>query len=158
MRKHTYFASRPSEGWPDPKDLESYFLAPPGKRWFFETGNDSAGLDVEGVDGTEHLEPNKGRIDIHLEMWGHPTLGVLLIYSKRGGGLRSMFTSKGDLKRLRELVRSTHDTPLPVGLFVPFEEAWKAVKEFIETDGQRLPTSIEWIANRDLPENTFPDP
>jgi hypothetical protein len=33
----------------------------------------------------------------------------------------------------------------------------KAVKEFIETGGA-LPTSIEWIANSDLPENTFPDP
>jgi len=61
------------------------------------------------------------------------------------------------LTRLREWVRSTHDTPLPAGLFVPFETAWKAVKEFIETDGE-LPKSIEWIANRDLPPNTFPDP
>jgi hypothetical protein len=61
------------------------------------------------------------------------------------------------LTRLREWVRSLHDTPLPVGLFIPFEQAWKAVKEFIETDGQ-LPKSIEWIANRDLPPNTFPDP
>jgi hypothetical protein len=68
-----------------------------------------------------------------------------------------MFSSKGDLRRLRELVRSTHDTPLPVGLFIPFEQAWKAVKEFIETDGT-LPQSIDWIANRDPPPSTFPDP
>jgi hypothetical protein len=27
----------------------------------------------------------------------------------------------------------------------------------METDGQ-LPKSIEWVANRDLPPNTFPDP
>jgi hypothetical protein len=32
-----------------------------------------------------------------------------------------------------------------------------AVKEFIETDGG-LPSSIEWIANNDLPPNTFPLP
>jgi hypothetical protein len=68
-----------------------------------------------------------------------------------------MFSSKGDLSRIRELVRSFHNTPLPVGLFIPFESAWKAVKEFIETDGA-LPKSIEWIANSDLPPNTFPDP
>jgi hypothetical protein len=77
--------------------------------------------------------------------------------TQSGGGYKDTFTSKSDLKRLRELVRSTHDTPLPVGLFIPFEQAWKAVKEFIETEG-KLPTSIEWIANRDLPPNTFPDP
>jgi hypothetical protein len=158
MKKSAYFDSFWGSGWPDIKWLEPYFLDQPGKRWPFSGGNDSAGLDAEGVDGTEHLEPNKGRIDIHLEMWGHPTLGVLLIYSKWGGGRKIMFTSKGDLRRLRELVRSAHDTPLPVGLFIPFEQAWKAVKEFVETDGQRLPTSIEWIANRDLPPNTFPDP
>ena len=46
---------------------------------------------------------------------------------------------------------------MPVGLFIPFAEAWKAVKEFMETEGQ-LPTSIEWIKGEDLPEGTFPDP
>ena len=81
-------------------------------------------------------------------MWGHPQLGILLMYEKYGGGHRETFSSKGDLQRLGELVRSLHDTPLPVGLFIPFETAWKAVKEFVETDGA-LPKSIEWIANRE---------
>jgi len=157
MNKRAYFDTYWGRGWPALSWLEHYFLAPLGKRWFFETGNDSAGLDAEGVDGTEHLPVNKGRIDISLEMWGHPELGVLLIYSKRGGGFRETFSSKGDLSRLQERVRSLHDTPLPVGLFIPYPQAWKAVKEFIETDG-KLPKSIEWIANRDLPANTFPDP
>jgi hypothetical protein len=31
------------------------------------------------------------------------------------------------------------------------------VKEFMETDGE-LPKSIAWIANKDLPANTFADP
>lgn len=31
MRKRTYFDPLPREGWPDPKDLEPYFLAPPGQ-------------------------------------------------------------------------------------------------------------------------------
>jgi len=157
MKKTTYFASRRSQGWPSPRELEPYFLAPAGQQWFFETRNDSAALRAQGVDGTEHLEENKGRIDVDLDMWGHPELGVLLIYSKWGGGLKETFTSKGDLSRLREWVRSTHDTPLPVGLFIPYALAWRAVKEFIETDG-KLPKSIEWIANRDLPPDTFPDP
>jgi hypothetical protein len=90
-------------------------------------------------------------------MWGHPTLGVLLIYIRRRGVRKEYYNSKGDLSRLREVVRSSHGSPLPVGLFIPYEKAWSAVKEFMETDGA-LPTSIEWIANRDLPPNTFPDP
>jgi len=46
---------------------------------------------------------------------------------------------------------------MPVGLYVPFEAAWHAVKEFIETDGA-LPKSIAWISDDDLPNDTFPDP
>ena len=46
---------------------------------------------------------------------------------------------------------------MPVGLYIPFDRAWLAVQEFIETEGQ-LPTSIEWVRNDDLPDGTFPDP
>jgi hypothetical protein len=155
MKKTGYFASRDYKGWPTLRELEPYFLAPRGKQWF-GGGNDTAGLWVHGAEGTEHLQEGKDRIDIELLMWGNPDLGVLLIYSRWDGRSHS-FSSKGDLARLHEVVRGKHRTQLPVGLFIPFEAAWKAVKEFIETDG-RLPTSIEWIANEDLPANTFPLP
>lgn len=157
MKKRIYFDLFDIPSWPAPKVLERYFLAPPGERWTFETGNDNWGLHVEGADGTGHLQPNKGRIDISLSMWGHPSYGVLLIYTKWGGGHQQTCSSKGDLVRLRELYSSLHGTPLSVGLFIPYDKAWSAVKEFMETDGA-LPKSIEWIANRDLPPNTFPDP
>jgi hypothetical protein len=157
MKKRIYFAEFDGPGWPTANKLERYFLAPAGKRWTFASGNDSWGLSAEGVDGSDHLPANKGRIDIDLQMWGHPDLGVLLIWSKWGGGYKQTYSSKGDLSRLQEWIRSLHDTPLPVGLFVPYAEAWKAVKQFIERDGD-LPDSIEWIANGDLPPNTFPDP
>ncbi|MGH1420169.1 MAG: Imm1 family immunity protein, partial [Hyphomicrobiaceae bacterium] len=54
-------------------------------------------------------------------------------------------------------VRSTHDDPLPVGLFIPFADAFKAVKEFMETEG-KLPKSIDWVRDEDLPNDIFPDP
>ena len=72
MRKRTDFASRRREGWPAPAELEHYFLSPPGQRWFFETGNDSGGIVAEGVDNTEGLLPGAGRIDLCLDMYGHP--------------------------------------------------------------------------------------
>jgi len=157
MKKDTYFDSVWHDRWLEPRELERYFLAPPGKQWFDTGGNDTAGIGAKGVDGTAHLESEKGRIDLELMMWGNPDLGVLLIYRKYGGGFQDAFTSFSDLNRLGEFVRTLHGDKLPVGLFIPFEEAWKAVKEFIETDG-RLPRSIEWIANKDLPPNTFPPP
>lgn len=157
MRKHAYFDTYWEEGWPSLSWLKPYFIAPPEKRWAFSTGNDSAGFDAEGVDGTEHLEVGKGRINIRFDLYGNRRLGVLLVWSKRGGGFREVYSSKGNLTRLREWIRNVHDDPLPVGLFIPFEDAWEAVKEFIETDGQR-PTSIEWVNNYDLPPDTFPAP
>lgn len=143
--------------WPTLAELEPFFLAPPGKEWSYLGGNDNWGLSVEGLYGTEALEPFKDRVDANLSTWGHPDHGVLVLYQKYGGGYREAFTSKGDMSRLSEIVRTLQGDPMPIGLFIPFPEAWKAVKEFIETDGE-LPKSIAWVANRDLPPNTFPDP
>jgi hypothetical protein len=145
------------KGWPAVADLEPYFLAPKGKEWFYSGGNDTARLDIYGVDGTEHLAPGKGRIDINLSMYGNPKLGVLLTYRRYGGGISDAYCSKGDVRRIRQWVRTLHGDPMPIGLYIPFVEAWKAVKEFIETDG-KLPHSIVWVMSKDLPANTFPLP
>jgi hypothetical protein len=157
MKKKAYFASEPLDGWPTIVELEPYFLSPPGKRWFFETGNDSASFKVFGAEGTEHTRLDEDRIDISLSMWGNDEHGVLLIYSRKGGRYAETFCSKGDLGRIRDYVYSTHDTLLPIGLFIPFADAWQAVKEFIEADAA-LPKCISWIADRDLPPDAFPDP
>lgn len=158
MIKHAHFAARLLDHWPRPKDIEHYFLAPPGTRWFFDTGIDGASFRVDGIDGTERLPPDDlGRHQITLILSGHPKLGVLLIWSKWDGKRKLTYNSKGDLRRLRELVDNMHGTSRPAGLFIPYDVAWKAVKEFLENDGA-LPKSIEWIASRDLPPNTFPDP
>jgi hypothetical protein len=119
MRRCAYLDLRRGNGWPRPEELEPYSLSPPGQCWAFKSGNDNAGLAAEGVDGTEDLDPNDGRIDVDLDMWGHPDRRVLLMYSKWGGGVKEMCSSKGDLRRLREWVHSKQGTLLPVGLFIP---------------------------------------
>ena len=159
MKKKVYFDVFDRRGWPSPDELQHYFLAPPGQRWTFGEGeSESWGLDAEGVDGTEHLPANKGRIDIHLTMVGNEDHGVLLQYRKLGGGYKDIYYSKGDLTRLDDLVWIGQEGDLmPIGLFIPFDRAWLAVKEFIETDGA-LPNSIDWIADADIPDEVFPDP
>jgi immunity protein Imm1 of predicted polymorphic toxin system len=157
MKKFSDFDILRGPKWPEPKQIEHYFFARPGEEWFQDHENDGAILMAQGVYGTEDQPLGQGRVDIDLQIWGKPGLGVLLIYSKWGGGYEDTFSSKGDLRRLSEWVRSTHGDPLPVGLFIPFIKAYDAVKEFIETDGQ-LPKCIEWVANQDLPPGTFPDP
>ena len=142
--------------WPPIADLKLYFLAPPGKeRLLDESGSGS--LSLEGVDGTEHLALGEGRIDIRLSMWADKKHGVMLIWIKRGGGHQEAYTSKGDMKRLREYVTTRHGDKMPIGLYIPFKEAWIAVKDFIESEGGRS-KRIEWVENNTLPKDTFPEP
>lgn len=159
MRKITYFEPFPREGWPDPKELEPYFVVSPGREWTYPGDADNWVLSAEGLYGTEHLQPKTGRVDVHLYMVGHPEHGVTFAYHKWDGRQqrKSSYASKGDLSRRLEFVRSLHRDLMSIGLFVPFPDAWRALKEFIETDGE-LSRSIEWIASKDLPPNTFPDP
>jgi hypothetical protein len=158
VRKKIYFGKFGSDGWPALSEFEPFFLAPKGQEWSFQGGNDSWGLEVQGLYGTED-RAEMDRVDVHLYMIGNRELGVYLDYDKWDGRIRHKYSyvPKGDLGRLGEFVKSLHGTELSVGLFIPFSVAWKAVKQFMETDGE-LPTSIEWIATRDLPPQTFPVP
>lgn len=156
MKKSCYFRDYEEEEWPDPAWLAPYFLTSSGRRAAFGLTNDCWGLNLDGIDGTEHLPQFHGRIDIHLTIIGHPDLGVLLCYQRFGAGCGT-FYSKGDLRKLHQWTRTMHGDLMPIGLFIPFEAAWKAIKEFIETDGT-LPRSIAWAAGRDLPADAFPDP
>lgn len=158
MNKEIYFDTFRGPGWPEPNQLAPYFLAPRGKEWCYRGGNDGWSISLEGVDGTAPLHRLKGRKDIELTMWGNPDLGVLLQYSRVGGGVpRQDWFSKGNLTKLKRWVRTMHADRMPVGLYIPFPNAWLAVKEFMETEGN-LPTSIEWVKSSDLPDGTFPSP
>jgi hypothetical protein len=157
MRKSVYFDAFDGPGWPSPSQLLPYFLGPRERRRIFARRNGCWGLSAEGVDGTAHLPRNKGRIDLNLTILGNFNHGILLHYHKTGGARGEFYYSKGDLSRLKEWVKTMHGDLMPVGLYIPFESAWKAVKEFMERDGA-LPNSIEWIAGEDIPDDAFPDP
>ncbi len=157
MEKSTYFDSYDGPGWPDERWLGRYFLTEQGRHDFFARRNDSWGLTVEGVDGTDHLPNLKGRLDVDLLIQGYRDLGVLLQWRKTGRVPIQTYYSKGDLSRLQQWVRSVHGDLYPIGLFVPFATAWKAIKEFMDRDGA-LPESIEWIKSSELPAGTFPPP
>ena len=158
MKRLFYFDNFASDRWLALSELERFFLAPKGQEWSFAGGNDSWGMDVQGLCGTDGL-PSEEQANVHFYMTGNRVLEP--IYNTLNGTVASKhkqtYNFKGDLSRFGDFVRSLHGTPLSVGLFVPFPIAWKAVKEFIETDGE-LPTGIEWIASSDLPPETFPDP
>jgi hypothetical protein len=157
MNKVAYFDTHWGNGWPSIGLLKKYFIAPEGQQWRFERRTGEGSLIVEGVDGTDHLPEGKGRVDAILRMWGMPGLGNFLMWTKWGGGNKLTYYSRGDLGRILENVRTPYDLPLPIGLFIPFEQAWPAVREFVETDGE-LPTAIAWVAEHELPPEAFPEP
>ncbi|NVN87026.1 MAG: hypothetical protein HXX15_13175 [Rhodopseudomonas sp.] len=159
MWKRVYFDEFFGDFWPSLDQLRPYFLLPPGQRWFFDSGNDGAVLSAGTGEYTGDPVARRAQDKVDFYINGHPTHGVLLFYRRWDGRHQKQqgFYSRGDLTRLNEFVRTLHDDRLSVGLFIPFEQAWNAVKEFIETDGA-LPTSIAWIASRDLPPEVFPEP
>ena len=157
MRRSIYLPDFDQDGWPASRELEAYFLTRAGQRRAFEIGNDCWGLSVEGVDGTAHMKEYKGRIDINLTIIGSPRHGVLLCHQKWGGRYKDNYYSKGDLSRLLKWTRTNHGDVMSIGLFIPFEEAWKAIKEFMAQDGA-LPSGIAWVSNKNIPQEAFPDP
>jgi Immunity protein Imm1 len=157
MKKESYFHDFVGPGWPASDDLKKYFLKG-GERLWASHGNDNWRLSVEGLYGTDAL-PRRESVNVNLDMIGSPDHGVRLHYAKWDGRVqrKDTYVSKGDLNRLGRFMYSLHGDPYSLGLFIPFEAAFKAVKEFIERDGE-LPTSIAWVAVRDLPSETFPVP
>jgi Immunity protein Imm1 len=156
MKKMTSFRDYRGPGWPDQKWLAPYFLTTAGRQKAFGTGNNHWGVTAEGVDGTEDLPFDK-RIDIDLHIIGKPDLGALLLYDRVSMTDGEAYYSIGNLKMLRSLVEAKHGSRMPIGLFIPFEHALKAIMEFIQTDGA-LPKCIKWVAAADLPDDAFPEP
>lgn len=157
MKTRAYFDELWGDEWPTIDWLEPRFRAPPRGISPLQAKKGDGRFEVEGVDGTGHLDKNNGRIDAVMLLCADPRYGLLFDYTRFGGGVREAFLSKGDLRRRLEWVKSPHGTPLSIGLFVPVEKGWNALKQFIESKGQ-LPTAIEWIAEGELPPETFPLP
>jgi hypothetical protein len=156
MKKMTTFRDYEGPGWPDQTWLAPYFLTPAGRQKAFGSGNNHWCVTAEGVDGTEDL-PFDRRIDIDLHIVGKPDLGVLLLHDRVSAVDGHAYYSLGNPKMLRTLVRAKQVSLMPVGLFIPFEQAFEAIMEFIRTNGA-LPRCVEWIASTDLPEDSFPEP
>jgi hypothetical protein len=156
MRKYTYFGDLDQSRWPDPSELKPYFLDPTGDAWPHEGGNDSWGLHVTGLNGTQDLPDESDQVNVYLYMTGYPDLGVHFTYGKWDGRTKEKldYQSEGNPQKEREIVYSMHGTPMSAGSFVPFSDAYKVVKEFIETDGA-LPSCIKWGRGPDIPREAW---
>lgn len=157
MEKTAYFDGHWGEGWPELNYVESRITDAASRTRLFERGQDGGSFFIEGFNDAENWIPQNGQCKAALYLHMNLDCGVKLQHSKWDGRRLIIHNSKGDLGRLGEFVRSLHDTPLSLGLFISFDLGWRAVKEFLQTDGA-LPKSIEWVANSDLPPETFPTP
>lgn len=159
MRKLAFFDTLWAADWPSVEYLEPYFRDTTRRAKFFADGHDGGSFSAEGMYGTGDLVPRDRQINSRLFFVANPEHGIMLGYSKWDGRTRHKDdrSSRGDPSRLRQFMISVHGTSLSLGLFIPFEAGWHAVKEFIQTEGE-LPASIAWVANDDLLPGTFPLP
>lgn len=167
MRKRFTFDSFGDAPWPPSEVLAPYFIDPQRRDELFAQQRCDGVFSIEGLEGTGHLDPKNGRVDVRLFLTMLPGYGASLQHSKWDGRIqqKTSLASKGDVGRLAEYIPSFHGSPMPIGLFIPFEQGWAAVKEFLEGNGD-LPRSIEWISLADVPEipykmpkaNDAPDP
>ena len=154
-QKTCYFHDFPYWSWPTPAQLKPYFE--PGEPDWADGGNDSWGFTLEGVGGDPNARRGRGRLDLRLNLWGDPRYGVLLWYHRDGIEDGMNLYSRGDMSKMGSYMRTLHDDPMPLGLFIPFEKAFLAVEDFINGEG-KLSERIEWVPAHELPLNAFPDP
>jgi hypothetical protein len=159
VKKEAAFDDHWGNGWPDISVVEKGLADPEKLGQLFAKGRDGACFSIEWIYDQHDSMPQTGLVGAILYMHLNPDHGIKLQYLgwDRRTGKRETYHSKGDLARLKQFVRSFHRTPLSIGLFVPFKIGCKAVKEFLQTDG-KLPQSVEWISDDDLPSEVFPLP
>jgi Immunity protein Imm1 len=159
VKKEAAFDNHWGKGWPEIRIVEQNLSDPEKLAQLFAQGRDGGCFSIEWTYDKNNSAPQSELVGATLYMHMNPNHGIKLQYSKWDGrtGEKKTYHSKGDLTRLKEFVRSFHRTPLSIGLFVPFEVGRKAVKEFLESDGE-LPRSIDWMSDDDLPSDVFPLP
>ena len=159
VKREAAFGDHWGNGWPDISAVEQGLSDPEKLAKLFAKGRDGGCFSIEWIYDNGDSIPEFGLVGAILYIHLHPDHGIKLQYSgwDRRTGIRETYHSKGDLARLKQFVRSFHRTPLSIGLFVPFEIGRKAVKEFLQTDG-KLPQSVDWISDGDLPSEVFPLP
>ena len=154
MKTVVFFGDLWNTEWPTIEWLEPHFRAPPGGVSPLQAHKRGGRFEIKDNEGAQF---NNRPVDITLILIADPKYGLLLDFRRSIGEEREFFVSKGNLQRRLEWVQTPQGTPLSIGLFVPIENGWAAVKQFIESKGA-LPTAIEWMAAADLPSDTFPLP
>lgn len=159
VKREAAFDDHWGNGWPDISAVEQGLADPEKLAQLLAKGRDGGCFSIEWIYDKSDSTPQFGTVGAVLYMHMNTDHGIKLQYSgwDRRTGNRETYHSKGDLMRLKQFVRSFHGTPLSIGLFVPFEKGRKAIKEFLQTDGE-LPRSVDWISDDDLPSEVFPIP
>jgi hypothetical protein len=87
--------------------------------------------------------------EVTLMIEPNPDYGIYLRFVDDEEGIELL--SLSDKNNLSEVVEVNDDLYASLGLFVPIEEAWKAISDFVTTG--RASDRIEWISVEDMPED-----
>ena len=154
MKKVARIGDYFENNWPDPADIKHMFFDYSENKWA-SGGASGASFTLYGADGTQGKEPYSERIDIKLSLIDFAQFGTFVQYSKHGGGMRENYFCLWNKDLIGQTFLSRHDEEYSRALVIPFDRSFELVKEFLEQDG-KLPTSISWTSEYDLPDEAFP--
>lgn len=140
----SFFASR----WPAPEEIRQYF--------FEDLDWEADGsFFLYGAQGTENEDPYSKRIDISLAVFLIPDVGMVLHWSKAGGGHSEHFYSRGDVLLYGQFASDGLGELISGAFVISPDQAWLAVTDFILRDGCRS-DRIAWLDEADLPDEAIP--
>jgi hypothetical protein len=87
-----------------------------------------------------------------LSIVANPDHGIWLWYRHNGSdGSDNNYISLGNFEKLNTYVEAVEDSLTLEGLFLPPEQAWIAVHDFLQNDGRRS-EKILWIHEDEIPK------
>ena len=87
--------------------------------------------------------------EVSLMIEPNPDYGIYLHFMNDDEGIEML--SLHDRNRLSEVVEYNDEMYASMGLFLPLEDAWKAISDFVAT-GQ-VSDKISWISVNEMPED-----
>ena len=143
--------------WPAADQLEQSFLDPARRNWAFWDGGGGGYISVSGLDGTENEPDGPNRSNARIAIRAHRKHGATLDHHWWDGKRRvsTSHLSLGSTSDMTKLPHLDNRQPFAVGLFIPFELAWLALKDFM-VDPIHPSKSVPWINAKDLPPSAIP--
>ncbi len=153
MRRFIFINGFEGPDWPPIATLEREFMDPTRREWAYWDGSGAAGgyMKISGIEGTEAQPDGRTRSGATISIRAHRQFGATLSHHwwDAKSATATTHLSLGDRSLLSQMTTLDDRQPYPIGLFIPFELAWLAFRDFIQ-EPTRVTSAVPWINGVDL--------